>query len=127
MSIISLLLGSLSAAHAVPVKLTQQGRLLDNSGSAVTGIHLLHIRLFDDQSSGVLVWDESHQILFNKGYYSVILGADTASYPLDDSLLSQNPLFAEVEIDNTGPIGVRQEVVSAPYARLAGSSTNLSG
>ena len=81
MTLITLLFG-LSTAQAVPVKITQQGRLLDNTGAAVTGVHLLHLRLFDDQSGGNLVWDESQQILFNNGYYAVILGADIASNPL---------------------------------------------
>ena len=127
MLLLSLFLGSIGGANAVPVKLNQQGRLLDNTGSAITGIHLLHVRIFDDQSSGNMIWDESQQVLFNDGYYAVILGSDIASNPLEDTVLTQGPLFVEVEVNNSGPMGVRQELVSAPYARLAGQAQNLSG
>ena len=46
--LISLLLSSLlNTADAVPLQLTQQGRILDNNGAAVTGAHDLTFRIFD--------------------------------------------------------------------------------
>ena len=108
------------------MKLTQQGRLLDASGAAVSGNHLLSFRI-RSHLGGTVVWEEGHQVNFTKGDYAAILGADIASNPLDDSLLSNPPLYLEVEVDNNGPVGLRQEIVSAPYSRLSGTATNISG
>ena len=126
MSIIAILIGNLSTAHAVPIKLTQQGRLLDSSGVAVEGIHAVAFRFFDSQLGGSVAWEEALQLTFVNGYYSAILGGDSSN-PLDDSVLSEPPLYLEVEVDGGGPIGIRQEIVAAPYSRLSGTATNLSG
>ncbi len=84
--IISLLLTQ--QALAVPVVLGQQGRLLDANGAAITGIHSLSFRITDSTSGNVFLWEESVSTLFNDGYYSVTLGANTASNPLDDSVFT---------------------------------------
>ena len=112
------LLFSLSTADAVPVQLSQQGRLLDNTGAAMNGQHAMAFRFFDSQMGGNLVWEEGLQLTFVNGYYAAILGANTAVYPLDDSVLNSHPLFLEVEIDSNGPVGARQNVVSAPQRVL---------
>ena len=50
---ISLLLSSfLGTADAVPLQLTQQGRVLDNNGAAVTGIQDLTFRIYDASIGG---------------------------------------------------------------------------
>ncbi|MBM75444.1 MAG: hypothetical protein CMK59_08575, partial [Proteobacteria bacterium] len=113
-------------SQAVPVKLSQQGRLLDSSGGVMTGNHLLAFRFYDNQMGGSIVWEEILSVNFIEGYYSVILGADSAN-PLEDSMLAQGPLYIEIEVDGNGPVGMRQPVVSTPYARLAGTSENIDG
>ena len=96
MSIIALLLGSLSTAYAVPVQLSQQGRLLDTNGAGINGSQIMSFRLYDSPIGGNLIWEEPLQINFDNGYYSVLLGANTASNPLNDSVLSNHPIFLEV-------------------------------
>ena len=44
---------ALSTAGAVPLQLTQQGLLLDASGSTITGLHNLSFRVYDDISFGL--------------------------------------------------------------------------
>ena len=126
MSILALLLGSLSTAYAVPVQLSQQGRLLEANGAAVTGSHTLTFRLFDSQFGGNLMWEDSQSVGFTEGYYATLLG-NNLSNPLDDSVLASSALYLEVSVDGGSPVGVRQPVVSAPYSRLSETATNLSG
>ena len=114
-------------ALAVPVQLNQHGRLLDSNNTPVDGIHVLAFRLYDSQLSGTMLWEEGLQVTFVNGYYSVVLGGNTASNPLNDTVLKTQPLYLELEIDGEGPIGLRQEIVSAPYARLAGTATHVDG
>ena len=126
MSFLGILLGTLPAAQAVPVQLTQQGRLLDAAGAAINGQHIMAFRLYDQQLGGNVLWEEGLQLSLINGYYSALLG-DSGSNPLDDSVLANGPIYMEIEVDGNGPIGLRQEVVSAPYARMAGSATHVSG
>ena len=117
---------NLSIAEAVPLQLTQQGRLLDSSGAAFQGVQNLHFRIYDDLSAGNLLYEEMLSVVFSNGYYAVSLGTDSNN-PLDESVLSLYPLFLELEVGSTGPLSPRQAILSAPYAQLSGTSTNLSG
>ena len=88
------------SAHAVPLQLTQQGRLLDSSGAAMTGTQSLHFRIYDDISTGLLLYEEMINVTFNNGYYSAILGTDELNSPLDESVLSLYPLYLEKSVNN---------------------------
>ena len=54
-----MLLSFLNTSDAVPLQLTQQGRVLDNNGSAVSGAHDLTFRIFDSASNGSVYWSET--------------------------------------------------------------------
>ena len=73
---ILLFLAVTTTAEAVPLQLTQQGRLLDPSGAAVTGLHDLTFRIYDDPTGGNLLWEEVITEDFVSGYYAAVLGAD---------------------------------------------------
>lgn len=117
----------ISLSHALPQQLNQQGRLLDSAGAATTGLHSMSFRIYDSGSGGSILWEETLSVVFNNGYYSTILGANSASNPLDDSILQQAPLFLEIEVDTNGPLSPRAELLSAPYSRLAGKAESLDG
>lgn len=116
-----------STANAVPLQLTQQGRLLDVSGAAVTGYHDIAFRIYDDISIGLLLWEETLTVDFNNGYYSAVLGSDELNNPLDETVLSLYPLYLELEIDSSGPLLPRQPILSTPYAQLSEQSNSLVG
>ena len=119
----SLLLASLfGTAHAVPMQLSQQGRLVDASGAAASGNHNLTFRLYNAGTGGTLLWNETVSSNFTNGYYSVVLGSDTINNPLEDSVLESGDLFIEIEIDSDGPLTPRSAVTSAPFARVAGKA-----
>ena len=120
---ISLLLCSfLSTAQAVPMQLSQQGRLVDSSGVAAAGNHNLTFRLYNASTGGTLLWNETVSTNFTNGYYSVVLGSDTINNPLEDSVLESGDLFIEIEIDSDGPLTPRSAVTSTPFARVAGKA-----
>ena len=86
---------SMSLSQAVPLQLTQQGRILDNTGAALSGVHDVTFNVYDDLSSGTLLWTETIATTFSNGYYAAVLGADTASNPLDSDTLGQYPIYLE--------------------------------
>ena len=92
---------------------------MENTGAAVSGTQTLTFRLSDSTAGTFYLWEEALLVSFNNGYYSAILGANTASNPLDDSILNTAPLYLEVEVNNNGPFTPRQELTAAPYARIA--------
>ena len=117
----------LPLAEAVPLQLTQQGRLLDSTGAAISGFHSMDFRIYDDISSGLLLWEENLTVDFNNGYYAAVLGTDELNNPLDETVLSLYPLYLEIEVDTTGPLAPRQPILSAPYAQMSAQATSVSG
>ena len=109
-----------SLAFAVPLQVTQQGRILDSTGSAVAGTHSLTFRVYDAPVNGNITWSETLAVTFQNGYYSAILGTDTQGNPLDSSVLQQYPLYMEFQLDSNAPMTPRQPLNSAPYAQMAG-------
>ena len=99
----SLLLSIQSMAHAVPLQMTHQGRLLDSNGAAVTGVQSLTFTIFDDPNNGTDLWTETLSVSFNNGYYAAVLGTDELSNPLDSLILSQYPLFLEIQVGQGAP------------------------
>ena len=121
-----------NTAHAVPLQLTQQGRLVDNNGVAATGSHNLTFRIYNAPTSGSLLWEETVSTNFTNGYYSAILGGDIINNPLADSVLESGDIYIELEVDTDGPLLPRKIISATPYARIAGKaevadSTDWSG
>ncbi len=114
-------------ANSLPQQLTHQGRLLDSAGAAINGQHDLEARIYDNAFTGALLWEESLSVSFTNGYYSTILGGDTANNPLDENTLSMSPLYLELEIDGNGPLSPRQPINTAPYAQMSRFTENLDG
>ena len=63
-------------AHAVPLQITQQGKMIDPNGSAINGSHLVIFRIYTEETGGSLLWDETLTVQFNNGYYATVLGSD---------------------------------------------------
>ncbi len=114
-------------ALAVPLQLTQQGRLVDPNGAAVEGTELLTFRLYDAETGGTLLWEEALSTSFNQGYYAAVLGTDELNNPLDTSILSLYPLYMELQLAAHAPMIPRQGLSSTPYAQIAGVAESFSG
>ena len=114
-------------ANAIPQQFTQQGRIIDNSGNPIAGVHDLTFRLYDTKIGGTPFWSESITVSFINGYFAAILGADTNNNPLDSNILSLYPLYLEVQVDSDVPLSPRQSVNAVPYANMAKVATDVDG
>ena len=123
---INLLLFSL-AANAVPLQLTQQGRMLDSNGMAIEGSELVFFRIYDDLNGGNLLWEEYVTTPFTNGYYAAVLGADVQNNPLDSTVLSLYPIYLELQLGSNTPMSPRTEITSTPYAQIAGMAETVEG
>ena len=113
-------------ALAVPVQLSQQGRLLDANSVPVEGNHVLTIHLYDASVNGNFVWGENISVVFYNDFYQILLGSDISN-PLDSDLLDQDVLYIEMQIDGNTPLQPRQKLTSVPYAKRADVAKNIDG
>ena len=116
-----------NGAYAVPLQITQQGRMVDNAGTTIVGTHNVTFRLYNDESSNSPLWTETLVISFNNGYYAAILGVNESGNPLDSDVLSLYPLYLELQVDSNTPMSPRQEIASVPYAQIAGIAGSVEG
>jgi hypothetical protein len=116
----------LGVAFAVPQQLTQQGRLLDSTGSPIEGEHVLTFHVYDNAVSGNFLWGESLTITFNNGYYSATLGSD-AGNPLYQDLWEENSIYLSIQVDSDSPLQPRRRILANPYALKSDVATNVEG
>ena len=127
MFLVAAVLLAASTAWAVPAQLAHQGRLLDVDGVPLEGQHALTFALYDALTGGAVVWSESVDVNMAGGFYAVVLGTDEEDNPLDDLVLGNPPLWLELTVDDGEPLLPRHELLSVPYAVLAGTATNVEG
>ena len=121
------ILGLAQEASAVPLQLTQQGRMVDANATPVAGAHIVTYRIYDDLTGGNLQWVEGLTVNFTNGYYATVLGADTVNNPLDSSVLSLYPLYLEVQLGANSPMSPRTTISSTPYSQIAGVAESVEG
>ena len=122
-----LCLGALTLAApalAVPGQVAHQGRLLDADDLPLEDEHTLLFRLYNEQEEGDLLWEESHDVAFSNGFYSLFLGEDEADNPIDDWFTGETALYLELSLDGGEPLVPRQLLTTVPYAT---TSTNVAG
>ncbi len=118
-----------ATALAIPMQLTHQGRLFDNTGGALDGSHDVSLTLYDAPSTGTNLWSETQTVTFDNGYYTLMLGADSSN-ALDASTFDGDSVFLGIAIDSGPELPGRAQLVSVPYAYRAlnaDTAVNLSG
>ena len=95
-----LLLALPAVAAATPVTLSHQGRLLDTTGSPITGTQVVQVEVTGPDGS----WTTSQSVDFADGYYALSLGDD--ANPLDHTVLDDAALTLTVDgtVMDIGPL-----------------------
>ncbi len=107
-----ILLLMLTAAYAaVPHLINYQGRLTDASGNPLTGSYDINFKIYDAETAGNLLWQETQTaVVVDKGLFGILLGSVTAlNIPFDQ------PYFLEIKV-GTEVMSPRQRITSAGYA-----------
>ncbi|GIV76851.1 MAG: hypothetical protein KatS3mg050_1245 [Litorilinea sp.] len=118
-----LALASLGSAQAAPATLNSppslvnfQGLLTDGSGAPLAGPVNLTFALYDTQSGGNKLWEETHTgVPLDGGYFHVMLGGMS---PLTAGMLDGPERWMQVAVNGGSPLP-RQRLASVPYAILA--------
>lgn len=116
-----------STAHAVPGQFTHQGRLLDADGVPLDGEVTIKFRVTDSEEGGTALWEETLTVPLNSGFYSAILGVDEESNPLNIDVLSQAPVWLELQLDGEPAMFPRSPIHTVPYATMATIAEEIAG
>jgi len=105
----------LSIASAdIPHLINYQGKLADTTGKPVTdGTYSVTFRIYDTESAGTLLWEETQSVSISRGIFSVMLGGVTAL-----NLAFDKPYWLEIKV-GTEVMSPRQRMASVGYAYAA--------
>lgn len=109
--IVGLCLAS-SVMGATPQIMNFQGKLTDTSGHYLDGQYNLTFRIYDRETGGAVLWQESHAAAnVTRGIFSVPLGAGT---PLN--LPFNTNYWVSIQVATDAEMSPRQRLTAAPYA-----------
>ena len=108
-----------SQAIAIPGLLNQQGHVLDNSHTPITGSADTTFSLYTSETENDSLWSQTLSVTFDHGFYSVVLGGGESA--LDTDIFDGSDLFLGIAIDGQGEFQPRTKITSVPYAFMVGA------
>jgi len=111
LALICILSPAFCALAEVPHLINYQGRLTDTGGIPLNGSYNLTFRIYDAETAGNLLWEETQTgVVINKGIFAVLLGSVT-----NLNLAFDKPYFLEIKVGNE-VMSPRQRIASTGYA-----------
>ena len=118
----TVLYGLRTANAAVPHLINYQGRLTDSGGTPLNGSYQLTFRIYDSETAGNLLWEETYTgAVIQKGIFGVLLGSVT-----NLNLAFDKPYFLEIKVGNE-VMSPRQRISSSAYAIRAEKAESAEG
>lgn len=118
-ALLGTVLAATTASAAVPSFLTEQGRLLDASGSPATGTVSITFAVYDSLAGGTALWTETQSISLDDGYFSARLGEST---PVPSTVFGGATRYLGVKVGSDAEMVPRQTLGSVPYALLSNNA-----
>ncbi len=117
-----------STLWSMPAYISYQGKLTDDMGDPVDSSGLnMQFRIYDNATSGTLLWEEQQTVAVEDGIYNVLLGSVTSTYgSFDPALFSSDNRWFEVEVDSE-VMTPRLQVTSVAYSMQSGNADTLDG
>ncbi|MBI4353841.1 MAG: hypothetical protein HY595_01250, partial [Candidatus Omnitrophica bacterium] len=106
---------AVEASAQVPQLITYQGRLTESNGIPFSGSHTMVFRVYDAETGGNKLWEESHAVTLAKednGIFSVVLGSLSSLSNLDFN----QSLWLALAVDGEGDMSPRQRFTAVGYA-----------
>jgi len=96
----------------IPHLINYQGKLTDTDGNPVSdGTHSIVFRIYDAESGGNLLWEETQSILIQKGIFACFLGGvNDLNIPFD------KPYWLAIKVTSDEEMTPRQQITSSGYA-----------
>ncbi len=130
-----LLLTTLAFAGVVPDYMNYQGVMRRGDGTALNaGLYTIEFRIYDAANDGDLLWGRVQQVsLDEEGHFNTLLMSGGSTIPatahtnLRDVFIEGGDRFLELAMKGSTPIKPRQQLVSSPFAFLAGNVEQAQG
>lgn len=101
----------ISSYAGIPHLINYQGWLTDANGAPLNGSYNLTFRIYDSETAGNLLWEETQTgVVIQKGIFSLLLGSVT-----NLNLAFDKPYFLEIKVNNE-VMSPRQRIASGAYA-----------
>lgn len=114
-----MLFSILTYTQSIPDLINYQGKITDSSGMFINNNVDLTFRMFDVETGGSALWEETQTgVKVSDGYFHVLLGMDSA-FPA--GLFSIPNLWLSTEVNNDGEMTPRSRLASVPYSHNAGN------
>jgi len=110
----------LGVAHATPVTLNHQVRLLNSDGVPLNGDFDVTVSLWTASSGGTQLWTDDATLPFERGYSTVVLATNDGGQAVQGEWFA-NEVWVEIAIDNT-VLGGRMQAVDVPRAATVASA-----
>jgi len=94
--------------------ITYQGSVKTNSGSPITGDHLITTTLYQDANGTQSVWSGTYKLQITEGVFTVLLGS--GAYPLPAGQDFSKTLWIGVKIDGGEELKPLTQLTGAPYS-----------
>jgi hypothetical protein len=112
------------ATAGVPGLMNYQGRLTDEEGRPLDDTLLLAFAIYDDSTSGSLIWTEAHDsVIVTEGLFTVLLGSVN---PISHTMFADTLRWLQIAIEGE-PIVPRIRLISAPFAFRAATVDGATG
>jgi hypothetical protein len=110
-------------SHHVPQTIDYQGYLTTATGSPLTGTQEVVLSIWDHEEAGNRLWQESHTVKVEKGYFNVELGSIV---PFPEPLFKEATRFLQISIGEED-LKPRKRISSVAYSLSAGNANSLGG
>jgi hypothetical protein len=113
-------------AGAVPAQIPYVGEVQTETGELYEGSVIVEVGVFDSEADGKPLWtEEIGEIEIVGGVLRFALGLKDPE-GLGEALSAGVPLYLELVLDAT-PMAPRQQMLSVPFARVAGDALRVDG
>ena len=107
---------------AVPHLIRYQGQALDSQGVPLEGPYTLTFRLYDAETAGKKLWEETQaNVPLKGGHFSILLGQVTPLTTMDWN----TPCWLSVQVNTESELAPRQRITSVPLAVRAEQAERL--
>jgi len=105
-----------TAFAEVPRLIRYQGQAVDSQGVPLEGPYNLIFRLYDAETAGTVLWEETQvTVALSKGHFSVLLGSVTPLVSMDWAA----PCWLGIQVNAEPELAPRQRITSVPLALRA--------
>jgi len=116
----------ISGAFAqVPQAINYQSFLTDSNGDPVNGIVSIIFRIYDAESGGTELWNDTHSVNVTDGILNAILGAPVK--PIPYTVFEGSDRYLALKVGNDSEMTPRTRLVSVGYAYRAYDADKVDG